>query len=80
MLNPYKVLGVEVTASVDECKRAYRRLCMKHHPDNGGDKDTFDQINKAWTMIESGEGKLFQDMAKPKSKLRHKTLFTYEVV
>ncbi|MBR4314107.1 MAG: J domain-containing protein, partial [Lachnospiraceae bacterium] len=41
-MNPYKVLGVEVTASVDECKKAYRKLCLQYHPDNGGDKDVFD--------------------------------------
>lgn len=78
--NPYEILGVSVNASVEECKKAYRKLCVKYHPDNGGDKDTFDKINKAWTMIESGGGKLYQDMVKPKSKLRHKTLFTYEIV
>ena len=80
MMNPYKVLGVEVTASVDECKKAYRKLCLQYHPDNGGDKDLFDEISKAWAMIESGEAKMFVDMYRPKSKLRHKTLFTYEIV
>ncbi len=80
MINPYKVLEVEVTASVEECKKAYRKLCLKYHPDNGGDKDKFDEVNKAWIMIENGEGKIFQELARPKHKLRHKTLFTYEVV
>ena len=78
--NPYEVLGVSATARVDECKTVYRKLCRQYHPDNGGDKDRFDEINKAWLMIESGESKIFQEMAKPKNKLRHKTLFTYEVV
>jgi len=31
--NPYEVLGVNREASIDEIKRAYRRLAGKYHPD-----------------------------------------------
>lgn len=31
--DPYKVLGIERTATDEEVKRAYRRLAMKYHPD-----------------------------------------------
>ena len=40
----YKVLGVEKTATYDEIKKAYRKLAVKHHPDRGGDKEKFQEI------------------------------------
>jgi DnaJ-class molecular chaperone len=44
MQNPYQTLGVERNASVDEIKRAYRKLASQHHPDKGGDKALFQEI------------------------------------
>lgn len=53
-MSPYKVLGVEEGADKAICKKAYRKLCMKYHPDNGGDPEMFDRVNKAWAMIDKG--------------------------
>ena len=35
----YKLLGVSKTATMDEIKKAYKRLALKHHPDKGGDEN-----------------------------------------
>lgn len=76
MLNPYSVLGISVNASKDEVKRAYRKLARKHHPDNGGNREEYEKVCKAFEMI---------DKAKPmptmkRKHLHHVSLFTYAVV
>ena len=51
MQNPYQTLGVSPGATADEIKRAYRRLASQHHPDKGGDKARFQEIQGAYDTI-----------------------------
>lgn len=74
MKNPYTILGVAIGTSKDDCKKAWRTLSRKYHPDNGGDEYMFDEVQKAWRAIESGE---FDIVIKQKRVLRHKTLFSF---
>ena len=50
-MDPYSVLGVGKNATQDEIRKAYRTLAMKHHPDRGGNEETFKQVNEAYTTI-----------------------------
>lgn len=76
--NPYQVLGVKDGASLDECKKAYRKLCAKYHPDNGGDSMKFDEVNKAWSQIQNpSTAQHFIKRQRP--HLKHKSLFNFEV-
>jgi len=51
MENFYEVLGVSKDASEDDIKKKYRSLSMKHHPDRGGNKETFQNINAAYQIL-----------------------------
>jgi len=51
----YEILGVEKDASESEIKKAYRKLAMKHHPDKGGDPDTFKKMTEAHTILSDSE-------------------------
>ena len=58
MTDPYKVLGVQPNAEMDDIKKQYRNLCRKYHPDaniNNPDKDKaeekFKEIQAAYHQI-----------------------------
>jgi len=47
----YKILGVDKNASEDDIKKAFRRLAHENHPDKGGDKQKFKDINEAYQVL-----------------------------
>jgi curved DNA-binding protein len=47
----YEILGVAKEATADEIKRAYRKLASQHHPDKGGDKSKFQEIQAAYDTL-----------------------------
>jgi DnaJ-class molecular chaperone len=57
--DPYKILGVERTASADEIRTSYRRLAKKLHPDlNPGDKAAelkFKEVSAANDLLSDPE-------------------------
>lgn len=55
MTDPYSILGVKREATLDEIKKAYKRLTLLHHPDkNGGSKESealFGEITSAYELL-----------------------------
>jgi DnaJ-class molecular chaperone len=51
MINYYQTLGVDRDATPDQIKRAYRKLASQHHPDKGGDKNKFQEIEEAYRTL-----------------------------
>lgn len=47
----YEILGVDEEAALDDIIRAYRQRALEEHPDKGGDKDRFDELNKAYNIL-----------------------------
>lgn len=58
--NLYGVLGISENASIDEIKKAYRKLARKYHPDinkDPGAEEKFKEINAAYEVLGNEERK-----------------------
>jgi DnaJ-class molecular chaperone len=75
-MNPYQVLGISSQADIKEIKQAYKKLCLKYHPDNGGNENKFHEVNQAYQMIMNGQ----VSSAVNKGVVVHSTLFKYRVI
>ena len=47
----YKELGVSPDCTSEELKHAYRTLAQIHHPDKGGDEETFKRIKMSYEIL-----------------------------
>lgn len=50
-MDPYKTLGVRRNASAKSITKAYRKLCLDHHPDRGGDPTRFAEVQLAYECL-----------------------------
>ena len=49
--DPYKVLGLEKTATQEQIAKAYRAKARKTHPDMGGSQEDFLEVQKAYDTL-----------------------------
>ena len=67
----YEVLAVEKAASIEEIKKAYRKMAVKYHPDkNPGDKaaeDKFKELGEAYEVLCDAQ-KRAADEAEPRQR------------
>ena len=47
----YLALGLHGHENAKTVKMKFRELCKEHHPDQGGDRDEFMNVNRAYRMI-----------------------------
>ena len=54
--DPYAILGVHKNTSPEVMKAVYIYWAKNHHPDVGGDSETFKRVNAAWDQIKQERG------------------------
>jgi DnaJ-class molecular chaperone len=54
-VTPYQRLGVDATADSEDIRRAYLRAVKQHHPDAGGDRATFEAVQRAYDLLSDPE-------------------------
>ena len=51
IINHYHTLGLQNCSSLEEIKRAYRKLALRFHPDRGGNEEKMKAVNLAYEYL-----------------------------
>jgi len=49
--SPREILGVGLSATWEEVRRAYRKQVLEHHPDRGGSEEAMKRVNAAFAIL-----------------------------
>lgn len=58
----YHILHVDRSASDEDIKRSYKKLCVQHHPDKGGDEQHFQRITEAYNILKDPQKRRLYDL------------------
>jgi curved DNA-binding protein CbpA len=58
----YEILEIEMDAKGDEIKQAYIKMAKKNHPDQGGSNDKFQEITRAYEILNSKDTRKEYDL------------------
>ena len=67
-MNYYDILEISKDAPIDDIKKQYKKLALKHHPDRGGDPEMFKKISEAYQTLSDPEKKRDYDNPNPFSQ------------
>ena len=72
MMDPYRVLGVDPSASEDEIKKAYRKLSRLYHPDSNMNKSEYEkkQAEEKFKEVQSAYEDIIDGKVDPRSYSR----------
>lgn len=59
--NLYELLGVRKDAGPDQIRDAYRKAARQHHPDKGGDTETFKKVQQAYEVLNNDQSRAYYD-------------------
>lgn len=60
--NYYEILWVAENATQEDIKKTFRKAAVKHHPDRGGSKEKFQEINEAYQILSDEQKRQQYDM------------------
>jgi curved DNA-binding protein CbpA len=61
----YQVIGCSPSSTTEQIRVAYRKLALKHHPDKGGNAETFKQLSRAYQILSDHDLRQKYDQSLP---------------